>query len=130
MSRTCEELLRTGQRDVSTLVLIEATAPAPSQESRKALAEWSGRVAGRLSRAAVVAEGGGFRSSLVRGVGLAFTTLTPHRLPFKFFATVAEGAAYLGPVLQQPLDGPHQLELAIAALRASKPADAAMRRWT
>jgi hypothetical protein len=128
MSRACEDLLRTAQGDVSTVALIEASAPAPDHAGRKALADWSGRVAARFARAAVIAEGGGFRSSLVRGVGLAFTTLTPHRLPFKFFATVADAATYLGPSLSQPQAGPRDLETAISALRVEGPVGAATQR--
>lgn len=120
MSRVCEELLRTAPRQASTILLIEPTAPAPGAEGRKALADWSGRVAARFVRAVVVAEGGGFRSSLVRAVGVAFTTLTPHRLPFKFFAGVTEGASHLGPTLSDPQGGPRQLEAAIAALRSTR----------
>lgn len=130
MVRASEELLRAAPANVSTLALIEATAPVPSPEGRKALADWSVRVAARFARAAIVAEGGGFRSSLVRGVGLAFTTLTPHRLPFKFFATVAEAASYLGPVLSQPGEGPGQLEATIAALRLERREITPARPWT
>jgi hypothetical protein len=53
----------------------------------------------RLASAVLVAEGGGFRAALVRGVGVALTVLVPHRVPFKFCSGVQEGLKQIAPAL-------------------------------
>lgn len=116
-SRACKEMLRTKSGEASTLTVIASNAPVPDGDARAALAAFSRDVASQLAKAAVVAEGGGFRSSLVRGVGVAFTTLNPHRLPFKFFCSVEEAAAYLAPALSRTSGGAHQLIEVMGRLR-------------
>lgn len=67
--------------------------------------------------AVVVAEGGGFRAALVRGVGIALSTMMPHRVPFKFVSEVEEALALLGPHLSKAGRGVAGLRDALGKLR-------------
>ena len=75
----------------------------------------------RMTAAVIVAEGSGFRSALVRGVGVALTTLTPHRVPFKFCSDVDEAMIQLSPVVPTAFGGVAALKGAIEQLRAAMP---------
>jgi hypothetical protein len=55
----------------SCLFIVESGSPPPEGTARKALATFSREIAAQMVLAVVVAEGGGFRAALVRGVGLA-----------------------------------------------------------
>ena len=72
----------------------------------------------KMAGAVLVAEGSGFRASLVRGVGLALTTLMPHRIPFKFVATVDEAVDHLAPKLRVTSGGSPVLKAVVERLRA------------
>jgi hypothetical protein len=95
MMTTCEELLRSGRGPVNFIAILERTSPPPSEPVRAVLAQWSREVVPRMETAIVVAEGGGFRSSIVRGVCTALTLLAPHRARFKFVGAVEDGLKLL-----------------------------------
>jgi hypothetical protein len=95
MMTTCEELLQSGRGSVTFFAILERTSPPPSEHVRAVLAQWSREVVPRMEAAIVVAEGGGFRASIVRGVCTALTLLAPHRARFKFVGTVDEGLKLL-----------------------------------
>jgi hypothetical protein len=94
MIQTCEELLASGG-NVSFFAILEPTSPPPTERVRATLAKWSREVVPRMEAAVVVAEGGGFRSAIVRAVCTALTLLAPHSVPFKFVTTVEEGLRLL-----------------------------------
>jgi len=120
ISQTCNGLLQENRGAVTYLSVIERSSPAPTETVRHALATWSRDVVSKMAVAVMVAEGGGFKNALVRGVGVALTVLLPHRVPFKFASTVEEGALLLAPFLLEIAQGSHELTLAIADTR---------RRW-
>jgi len=117
ISKTCSASLAEGRGDVTYLSVIERSSPAPSETVRAELATWSRDVVSKLAMAVIVAEGGGFKNALVRGVGVALTLLAPHKVPFKFTSSVEEGAALLAPFLPEGTGGAAELVLAIAAVR-------------
>lgn len=119
ISAQCKLLLANGKGPVTYLGVIERSSPAPTDPVRKEFAIWSRDVVSKLSMAVMVAEGGGFRAALVRGVGIALTVLLPHQVPFKFVGSVEEGLDLMGRVLP-PGATPAELGVAIAELR---------RRW-
>ena len=118
ITAACRSLLKINEEPVTYLGVVERTSPAPTEPVRRELAQWSRDIVTKMSVAVMVAEGGGFRSALVRGVGVALTVLTPHRVPFKFAGSVAEGAELLARFLPASSGGPEQLVAAVEEARA------------
>jgi hypothetical protein len=118
MSNACKGLLEKRAARITYLSVIERSSPAPTDTVRRELAVWSRDVVTKLASAVIVAEGGGFKNALVRGVGVALTVLAPHQVPFKFTSSVEEGTTLLAPFLRGAGSGAADLLLAIAAGRA------------
>lgn len=114
----CESAVARGKGDALYLGVVERDSPPPNEQARSALARWSRDVVPKMSAAAIVAAGGGFRSAMVRGVGVALTALMPHRVPFKFFGTVEEGVIYLAPKLPATAGGTAAMREVVENLRA------------
>ena len=114
----CEQMLRDSSKRITFVSIIERTSPAPAESTRRQLASWSSNQVPRMAAAVLVAEGGGFRGALVRGVGVALTALAPHKVPFKFASTVVEAGDLLAPHISSAHGGALELRLAIAELRA------------
>lgn len=117
ISNTCKALLAEGRGDVTYLSVIERSSPAPTETVRRELATWSRDVVTKMRLAAIVAEGGGFKNALVRGVGVALTVLVPHQVPFKIAGSVEEGVALVAPFLAKGSGGSAELLLAVADVR-------------
>ena len=118
-SRLCRSLLEEARGPVTCISVIERSSPPPADRVRRELAVWSRDVVPRLAAAVMVAEGGGFRSALVRGVGVALTALMPHRVPFTFTTSVDDAVRVLGPYLPTRCGGPAELAAEIARIRAA-----------
>jgi hypothetical protein len=118
MVEACKTLLSNGKGNVTCLVIVERSSPPPAEPVRLALARWSREMVPRMAAAVFVAEGGGFRSAIVRGVGLTLTTLVPHRVPFKFVATLQEALNELARAIPVHTGGVVGLGMAVDALRA------------
>ena len=121
ISNTCKAVLAERRGDVTYLSVIERSSPAPTDTVRRELATWSRDVITKMRVAAIVAEGGGFKNALVRGVGVALTVLVPHQVPFKITGSVEEGVALVGPFLALNSGGAAELLLAVVDVR---------QRWT
>jgi hypothetical protein len=117
LSRVARAFIAEESRPVSYLSIVEASAPPPPDAARQELAKFSRDIVPKMAAAVIVAEGGGFRSAFVRGVGITLTMLMPHKVPFKFASTVKEGAALIGPHLSPSSGGAEGLVRAIADLR-------------
>jgi hypothetical protein len=117
ISKQCRALLDSGNSSVTYLSVIERSSPAPSEPVRRELAHWSRDVVSRLSAAVLVAEGGGFKNALVRGVGVALTMLAPHKVPFKFASTVAEASELLARFIPDNAGGPAEVARAVTEVR-------------
>lgn len=113
MMKTCEKLLANGKGGVTYLAILERSSPAPDEQARTILAQWSREVVPRMAGAVLVAEGTSFRAALVRGVGIALTALLPHRVPFKFTGTVEEASVLLAPLLPTSVGGSSALRAAV-----------------
>jgi len=118
ISKACKALLDAGRGAVTYLSVVERSSPAPTETVRAELATWSRDIVTKLALAVMVAEGGGFKNALVRGVGVALTLLAPHKVPFKFAGSVEEGAALLAPLLPAEAGGVAELISVIAEERA------------
>src|SRR3954454_16101915 len=70
MVGACNGLISSSRAPVTCLGIVERGSPPPEQPVREALAHWSRDVVPKMAGAVIVAEGSGFRSALVRGVGL------------------------------------------------------------
>lgn len=104
------------------LFVVEASSPAPDEETRKNFAAMSRDVVAKMAMAVIVSEGGGFRGALVRAVGVALTTIMPHRSPLKFVNDVESAAQLLKPHLVLSTGGVPGLLKATAELRTLIPA--------
>ena len=101
----------------NSLSIVESRSPPPSDGVRKALSACYRDFAPRMKHQIFVAEGSGFRSALVRGVGLTVSTFAPSLLPFKFAASVDEAAMTIAPSLSIKPGGADGLKAAIESLR-------------
>lgn len=118
MVETCKKLVANGKGGVTFVAILERTSPPPEQPVRAVLAQWSRDVVPQMEIATMVSEGSGFRAALVRGVGLALTTLLPHAMPFKFCSDVEEAVLKLAPAIPARNGGAAGLRTAIEKIRA------------
>lgn len=118
MVETCEELVASARGPVTFIALLEPNSPPPPDPVRKLLARWSRDIVPKMATAAMVAEGSGFRTAIVRAVGVTLTTLVPHKVPFKFFANVEAAIEELAPHLPPGSGGATALRRVIEELRA------------
>lgn len=102
---------------LSTLTIIESRSPPPSELVRSRLSACFKELGPAMAHQIFLGEGSGFRAALIRGVGLAVSTLAPSFLPFKFASTLDEAAAIIGPSLSPRSGGAVALKTAIADLR-------------
>lgn len=106
-------------RPICSIAVIERTSPPPPDALRNQLAEFYRSV--DMNVAVVVAEGGGFRGAIVRGVGLTLSTLAPRSLPFKFVTTVEEATALIAPHLPPGAGGADGLRRIVDEIRGELP---------
>ena len=102
----------------TSLFIVEAQSPSPDDETRRNFATFSRDIVSWMKLALIVSEGGGFRGALVRAVGVALTTILPHRSNFKFVNEVETAAQLLGPHLMPGSGGPPALLRIVEEVRA------------
>jgi len=102
---------------ISSISIIERTSPPPPEHVRKDLSRFYKNLAPQLHEAIIVAEGGGFRAALVRGVGVALSSLAPKSLPFKFVDTIRSASITIGPHLSPGSGGASELEAVVERVR-------------
>jgi hypothetical protein len=117
MNRIARALVESNPAPVSSLFVVERSSPPPNDEGRKEFAAFSRDLVSRMSIAVVVAEGGGFRGSLVRAVGVTLTTLLPHSSKFKFVNDMAAAARLIEPHMTPGTGGAEGLIQAAEQLR-------------
>jgi hypothetical protein len=105
------------RQPITSLYVVEPSSPPPGDLARQELAAFSREIVPKMALAVIVAEGGGFRAALVRGVGITLTAFMPHRLPFKFVGDVDEALTLLRPHLPLRAGGVEGLRGALAELR-------------
>lgn len=93
----------------TSLFIVEARSPSPDDETRRNFATFSRDIVSQMKLAVIVSEGGGFRGALVRAVGVALTTILPHRSNFRFVNDIDMAAQLLGPHLLPGSGGPPAL---------------------
>lgn len=116
-NRIADELVAASRVPASSLFIVESSSPPPDDDTRKALAAFSRDIVSRMSISVVVAEGGGFRSALVRGVGVALTLILPHSSKFKFVHDVSGAVKLIEPHLPPGTGGGKGLLDAASELR-------------
>lgn len=117
LRRVGKAFVAANREPVSTLSIVESTSPAPSDKLRGALSAFYRELAPQMKEQIVVAEGSGFRSALVRSVGLALSAIAPKSLPFKFVGGVEEAAILIRPHLSPASGGAAGLQDAIKQVR-------------
>jgi hypothetical protein len=118
MNRLASQLIAADPFPATSLFLVEASSPPPEQETRLQFAKFSRESVSKMSLAVIVAEGGGFRSALVRAVGVTLTTLSPHRSQFRFVNDLETALKMLEPHLQPNIGGGAELGRVVADLRS------------
>jgi hypothetical protein len=103
---------------LSTLSIVESGSPPPTNKVRVAMADSFRGLAHGMRHQIVVAEGSAFRTSLVRAVGLALSTMSASPLPLKFAVSLDEAAWTLAPDLSPNSGGADGLKRTIASLRS------------
>jgi hypothetical protein len=79
------------------LCVVEPTSGPPGEEVRRATSRMFDDLGERLKAIAMVIEGTGFRSALVRSVASGIVMLSRKRtVPISYLATVAEGVQWMG----------------------------------
>jgi hypothetical protein len=121
MSSVVRSLMTSQRAACSFLGIVEPTSPPPDEKARGELAKFIREVVPKLAIAVIVGEGGGFRASLVRAVGVTLTTLMPNRVPFKFPTSVDDAAILIAPHLSEAAGGVAGLRRALADARAQFP---------
>ncbi len=102
---------------VCCLTIVESTSPPPSDKVRASMAAFHREVNASMKQQIVVAEGSGFRSALVRSIGVALSTISPKTLPFKFVAGIDEAALLIQPHLSRTAGGAEGMKNALGDLR-------------
>lgn len=105
MVRIARALIDANPGSVSSLFVVERSSPPPDDDARKHFAAFSRDLVSQMKIAVVVAEGGGFRASLVRAVGVTLTTLLPHSSKFKFVNDIVGAAHLIEPHLARGMGG-------------------------
>lgn len=101
----------------NSLSIVESRSPPPTDKVRPVLSACYRELAPSTRNQIFVAEGSGFRSALIRGVGLTVSTFAPSLLPFKFAASVDEAALAIAPSLPPRSGGTEALKQTIIRLR-------------
>jgi len=104
-------------RKICSVSIVEHTSPPPGELVRGHLSRFYRELAPSVHEAVIVPEGGGFRAAMVRGVGVALSTLAPRSLSFKFADSVRSAADVVGPHLSPTAGGAMALEAAIEEAR-------------
>jgi len=118
VNRIGMQLVTSSRDPVSSLFIVERGSPAPDDATRKSVASFSRDIVSRMSISVVVAEGGGFRSAMVRAVGVTLTTILPHSSKFRFVNDVTSASQLIEPHLKPGSGGAQGLLAAADELRA------------
>lgn len=102
----------------SCLTIVESTSPPPNDKVRGSYSAFHREIAPSMKEQIVVAEGSGFRSALVRSIGVALSTISPKSLPFKFASGIDEAAVVIQPHLSPGAGGAEGLKRALGEVRA------------
>lgn len=121
MNLVVRSLIAKHDQPCAFLGIVEPTSPPPDDKARAELAKFSREIVPKLALAIIVGEGGGFRASLVRAVGITLTTLMPHRLPFKFLSNVEDALTVIAPMLSPGAGGIVGLRRALEEGRSQFP---------
>lgn len=121
LSMVSRDFMQRCPNRICSISVVERTSPPPDAEIRGKLAAFYKEHAPKMHIAVVVAEGGGFRNAIVRGVGLTLSTIAPRSLPFQFVGSVPEGAKSIAPHLPRPARGTSGVEKAVSDVRSRLP---------
>jgi len=105
-------------QQICCLSIVEPTSPPPGEHVRRDLSRFYRELVPHMNAAIIVPEGGGFRAAMVRGVGIALSTLAPRSLPFTFAESVSAAANRIGPHLSRSAGGATALVEVIEQARA------------
>ena len=110
------EFTRARPAGVGLLTIVEANAPVPAADVRKALAAVLADFSRSIKASAVIFEGQGFSAAAVRSVVTGLTLIARQSYPHKVFGSLAEASAWMLPQLPRPVTA-GELATAVASLR-------------
>ena len=102
------------------MTVVEQDASMPGYDAREAVAVFMRAGAGRIRMSAVVHEGAGFRAAAVRSVVTGFTMLAKVPYPHRIFATVEQGAKWLGTTKYRDVDEEYSVQAVHDARRRAE----------
>jgi hypothetical protein len=117
LAKVGKAFVHSSSAPVTSLTIVESTSPPPSDKVRGVMSAFYREVAPFMKDQIVVAEGSGFRSALVRSIGVALSAISPKSLPFKFVGGIDEAATLLQPHLTRSAGGAEGLKSALRELR-------------
>jgi hypothetical protein len=117
LTRITRASIAASKTPLQLLLVIEVTSPPPGPAALEEFIRYTRDVVPRLSVAVAVAEGGGFRASMMRSVAASMAMVMPSRLPYVFADSVRTGAALVAPHLPKGLGGAEALTRAVEELR-------------
>lgn len=111
------DFTRSHPAGVGLLTIVEANAPVPGADVRKALAAVLTDFSRNIKVSSVVFEGQGFSAAAVRSVVTGLTLIARQAYPHKVFASLAEAGGWMLPQLPRPVTQ-SELAAAVASLRS------------
>jgi hypothetical protein len=94
--RVAEQLAKQHPSGILALTVLEEVPYAPDAASRSEAADYARRVGPLLAKSAVVIEGGGFRSALVRSIITGMAVLTAKGHLRRVFDSISDAVHWLG----------------------------------
>lgn len=114
---------------ISSVGIAEATSPSPNREARAEFARFFRAIAPHVDESIVVPLGGGMRGAVIRGVGVALSSMTPGGLRFRFVDNIARAAELAAPHLSPEASGARALEAALEEARVIANTASADKAW-
>lgn len=111
---------RTQPDKICSISIVEPTSPPPKDETRRQLAAFFKDITPHSAELLIVNVGGGFRAALIRGVGLALSTLSPKSLPFRFVDSIPTAVELVSRHLSPLAGGPKALDEALQFARTKE----------
>ena len=116
-------------RRIFSIGVVERTSPAPNREARDALVQFHRSLVPHVTELIVVPLGGPLRGAVIRGVGVALSSLTTGGLRFRFVDSTAGAAALVAPLLPAETGGAPALDAALQAARVIANTASADKPW-
>jgi hypothetical protein len=118
LRRIAAAFIKEATHPICCVSTVEPSSPPPTDNVRKELSALYAELTRDSAHSLVIAEGGGFRGAIIRGVGLTLSALAPQKLPFKFVSSIHEASTIIEPHLSPTSGGAAGARAMIDRVRA------------